>query len=163
MHEPLASAFASCAEHVLGEKPDLFVFDIQADECTDTAVDRLLGQLQTQAPDSPATLILCKAEQVCGIGIFHIKGRVLAHDDCVKDIQFLLGSSFGMSPPRRRTQISISGNADSLTARTNPALGNVQIRLQGHADAMTTRQECTHHGNGGILVSRQAGQGINDE
>lgn len=59
MHEPLASAFASCAEHVLGEKPDLFVFDIQADECTDTAVDRLLGQLQTQAPDSPATLILC--------------------------------------------------------------------------------------------------------
>src|SRR5690606_41495160 len=82
------------------------------------------------------SLLLRKAEQVCGIGIFHIKGRVLAHDDCVKDIQFLLGSSFGMSPPRRRTEISISGNADSLTARTNPALGNVQIRLQGHADAI---------------------------
>ncbi|HRL22689.1 PTS sugar transporter subunit IIA [Alcaligenes sp. SDU_A2] len=74
MHEPLASAFASCAEHVLGERPDLFVFDIQADECTDTAVERLLAQLQTRV--EPATLILC---DLYGATPFNVARRVQQH------------------------------------------------------------------------------------
>ncbi|MGE8547119.1 PTS sugar transporter subunit IIA [Alcaligenes sp. WGS1538] len=71
MHEPLASAFASCAEHVLGEQPDLFVFDIQADECTDKAVERLLAQLEART--EPATLILC---DLYGATPFNVARRV---------------------------------------------------------------------------------------
>ncbi|MBP6020912.1 MAG: PTS sugar transporter subunit IIA [Burkholderiaceae bacterium] len=57
MHEPLGSAFKRCAQHVLGDLPDLMVFDIPADanpEVTAAAIrDSLL-----HSPDHSA-LVLC--------------------------------------------------------------------------------------------------------
>ncbi len=57
MHEPLASAFAACAEHVLGHAPDMHVFDIAADECTEAAMQRCVQEMRQHA--QTATLILC--------------------------------------------------------------------------------------------------------
>lgn len=44
MHEPLASAFASCAQHVLGAMPDMDVIDIKPDEDVETKTKQLLEQ-----------------------------------------------------------------------------------------------------------------------
>jgi len=40
-HAPLASSLESCARHVLGEEPDIVVFDIQPNECASTSSPRL--------------------------------------------------------------------------------------------------------------------------
>lgn len=71
MHEPLASAFAACAQHVLGQEPALHICDIAADECPDLAVERCLQQLQ-QEPEV-ATLILC---DLYGATPFNVARRV---------------------------------------------------------------------------------------
>lgn len=71
MHEPLASAFAACAQHVLGEKPDIHVVDIAADECTDAATERCLLEIQQEC--APTTLILC---DLYGATPFNVARRV---------------------------------------------------------------------------------------
>lgn len=57
MHQPLASAFAHCAEHVLGRPSPLMVYDIPAD----ADVDAWCQQLAQDFLQHPAQglLILC--------------------------------------------------------------------------------------------------------
>ena len=57
MHAPLGAAFAACAEHVLGQKPALTVFDVAPDADIQTQAPVLAEQLR-QASDG-ATLVLC--------------------------------------------------------------------------------------------------------
>ena len=45
MHEPLGSAFAECASHVLGRDPQLAVFDVIADENPEAVITRLTRTL----------------------------------------------------------------------------------------------------------------------
>jgi len=73
MHAPLGSAFADCAAHVLGHKPDLIVFDVQPDDPPDEASLRLNGLLESQGGNG--VLILC---DIYGATPFNIASRVLA-------------------------------------------------------------------------------------
>ncbi|NYT64949.1 PTS sugar transporter subunit IIA [Alcaligenaceae bacterium] len=57
MHEPLASAFKGCAQHVLGELPDLIVFDIPPDADTEVSAVAIRDSLLRSADNS--SLVLC--------------------------------------------------------------------------------------------------------
>ena len=57
MHEPMGSAFFSCAEHVLGSQPDLTVFDVLPEGKPEDLVPKL-EQLLMERPDDE-TLVLC--------------------------------------------------------------------------------------------------------
>ena len=56
MHEPLASAFASCAHHVMGAMPDIDVVDILADENVETKTQELAQQFLKH---KQGVLVLC--------------------------------------------------------------------------------------------------------
>lgn len=56
MHEPLASAFASCAQHVLGAMPDIDVVDIKPDEIVETKTQQLVEQFISY---DEGVLVLC--------------------------------------------------------------------------------------------------------
>lgn len=71
MHQPLASAFADCARHVLGREPELDIVDVPADACPDQQAGVLLSLLQ--ARPSEAVLILC---DIFGATPFNIANRV---------------------------------------------------------------------------------------
>ena len=58
MHEPLGAAFASCAEHVLGENPDLNVFDVAPDAQPDIEAERLFQAMSAGGSNEPV-LVLC--------------------------------------------------------------------------------------------------------
>jgi PTS system ascorbate-specific IIA component len=73
MHEPLGSAFAACAEHVLGqEDPDLTVFDVAPDADPDRLVSTLAAELLKNPHE--ATLVLC---DIFGATPFNIAKRAL--------------------------------------------------------------------------------------
>lgn len=72
MHEPLGNAFAACAEHVLGQKVQLTVFDVAPDADPESQVTQLAGKL-LQVPDE-ATLVLC---DIFGATPFNIAKRAL--------------------------------------------------------------------------------------
>jgi PTS system ascorbate-specific IIA component len=72
MHAPLGSAFASCAEHILGHEADLTVFDVEAGDDPD-AVARRLATLLGHACGE-ATLILC---DIFGATPFNIAKQAL--------------------------------------------------------------------------------------
>lgn len=72
MHAPLGAAFSACAEHVLGIKPNLTVFDVQPQDEPDQLVQRLT-QLLEQSPEQ-GTLILC---DIFGATPFNIANRAL--------------------------------------------------------------------------------------
>lgn len=72
MHEPLGSAFAACARHILGHEVELGVFDVAPDADPEAQVTRLAGQL-LQARDE-ATLVLC---DIFGATPFNIAKRAL--------------------------------------------------------------------------------------
>jgi len=72
MHEPLGHAFEACAEHVLGAKPELQVFDIAADDSTDEKVQALLACMRSASSDG--TLILC---DIYGATPFNIASKAL--------------------------------------------------------------------------------------
>ncbi len=58
MHEPLGSAFARCAEHILGETQSrLHVIDIAADADVDVATEHVSQQLIQFS--WPGSLVLC--------------------------------------------------------------------------------------------------------
>jgi PTS system ascorbate-specific IIA component len=57
MHEPLGAAFASCAEHILGQVPELSVFDVAPDAQTEPLIIELSQRLLKNADE--ATLVLC--------------------------------------------------------------------------------------------------------
>ncbi|HUH59039.1 MAG TPA: PTS sugar transporter subunit IIA [Candidimonas sp.] len=57
MHEPLGAAFASCAEHILGQVHELSVFDVAPDAQTEQLVADLSQRLLDNANE--ATLVLC--------------------------------------------------------------------------------------------------------
>lgn len=91
MHEPLASAFAACAQHVLGAIPDVHVFDIAADECAGAAVRRCLTQLR---PPADATLILC---DLYGATPFNVARRVqLSLQEQGETVHLLTGTNMCM-------------------------------------------------------------------
>lgn len=71
MHAPLGAAFSVCAEHVLGKKPNLTVFDIEPGDQPDLVVPRLLRQLA--AMPGEGTLILC---DIYGATPFNIASSV---------------------------------------------------------------------------------------
>ena len=72
MHEPLGSAFAQCAEHVLGHKADLTVFDVAPDCDPDVQTGRLAGLLQVEP--GQASLVLC---DIFGATPFNIAKRAI--------------------------------------------------------------------------------------
>lgn len=72
MHQPLAAAFADCAEHVLGRDPDLITFDVASDADPEAEVTRL-ASLLLQAPIE-ATLVLC---DIFGATPFNIAKRAI--------------------------------------------------------------------------------------
>jgi len=72
MHQPLAAAFADCAAHVLGNKPELIVFDVAPDADPEAEVTRLAGRL-LQTP-TEATLVLC---DIFGATPFNIAKRAI--------------------------------------------------------------------------------------
>ncbi|MDS1141691.1 PTS sugar transporter subunit IIA [Pusillimonas sp. SM2304] len=72
MHQPLGSAFSACAEHVLGKKPELTVFDVAPDADPESQVTRLAGRL-LEAPNE-ATLVLC---DIFGATPFNIAKRAI--------------------------------------------------------------------------------------
>lgn len=72
MHAPLGAAFSACAEHVLGKKPNLTVFDIQPGDQPDLVVPSVLRQLAGM-PDE-GTLILC---DIYGATPFNIASSAL--------------------------------------------------------------------------------------
>lgn len=72
MHAPLGSAFAACADHILGHATELTVFDVAPDGDPESLVAQLTDQL-LQSP-SEATLVLC---DIFGATPFNIAKRAL--------------------------------------------------------------------------------------
>ena len=72
MHEPLGAAFKACAQHVLGQKPELTVFDVSPDADPDELSVRLARILLDHAAEP--TLILC---DIFGATPFNIAKRAL--------------------------------------------------------------------------------------
>ncbi|UHL64609.1 PTS sugar transporter subunit IIA [Paralcaligenes sp. KSB-10] len=72
MHAPLATAFSECAQHVLGSKSDLQVFDVHPDDSPDEQVSRLVELLA--AGRQEGVLILC---DIFGATPFNIASRAL--------------------------------------------------------------------------------------
>ncbi|TAL83779.1 MAG: PTS sugar transporter subunit IIA [Candidimonas sp.] len=72
MHAPLASAFAECARHVLGNKPNLVVFDVKPEEPPELLAPQL-ASLLTNA-DQDGVLILC---DIFGATPFNIAQKAL--------------------------------------------------------------------------------------
>ncbi len=72
MHEPLGSAFAACAEHVLGKKPELDVFDVAPDADPEAEVTRLAARMLRKPEE--ATLVLC---DIFGATPFNIAKRAV--------------------------------------------------------------------------------------
>lgn len=56
MHEPLASAFADCAQHVMGTMPEMDVVDIKPDENVEIKTQELTQQLLKH---KQGVLVLC--------------------------------------------------------------------------------------------------------
>jgi len=71
MHKPLGSAFAACAEHVLGHEAQLSVFDVAADADPEAEVTRLARMLGSQGK---AMLVLC---DIYGATPFNIAKRAI--------------------------------------------------------------------------------------
>lgn len=77
MHAPLGQAFAACAEHVLGTKPLLTVFDVAPDDPTEERVEQLFELLTApggQGSPNDGILILC---DIFGATPFNIANRAL--------------------------------------------------------------------------------------
>jgi len=72
MHQPLGSAFAACAEHVLGQKADLTVFDVAPDAEPAVLIDDLSQRLLQDTHE--ATLVLC---DIFGATPFNIAKQAL--------------------------------------------------------------------------------------
>lgn len=72
MHAPLGQAFLTCAEHVLGQRPVMSVFDIAPDDSTEEMADHVLARL-TQ-PGHDGTLVLC---DIFGATPFNIASQAL--------------------------------------------------------------------------------------
>lgn len=77
MHAPLGQAFAACAEHILGAKPLLTVFDVAPDDPIEERVQQLSALLAE--PDGKdgaddGILILC---DIFGATPFNIANRAL--------------------------------------------------------------------------------------
>lgn len=73
MHQPLGSAFQSCAQHILGRVPDLQVFDIQPDSPPDQHIERLLIWIRSGDVSQPI-LLLC---DLYGATPFNIAAQAL--------------------------------------------------------------------------------------
>lgn len=71
MHQPLGSAFASCAEHVLGHEASLDVFDVAPDADPEAEVTRLARLLRQE---NTPTLLLC---DIYGATPFNIAKRAI--------------------------------------------------------------------------------------
>jgi PTS system ascorbate-specific IIA component len=92
MHAPLGSAFASCAQHVLGQSADLTVFDVQPNGKPDALVPELT-HIMRQWPNDPI-LVLC---DIYGATPFNVARH--AADSCVARglaVQLLTGTSLAM-------------------------------------------------------------------
>lgn len=72
MHEPLGSAFVDCATHILGQEPDMLVFDVRADEPPDESAQRLVRLLEARPENG--VLILC---DIYGATPFNIASRAV--------------------------------------------------------------------------------------
>ncbi|GAA0773787.1 PTS sugar transporter subunit IIA [Castellaniella ginsengisoli] len=58
MHDPLGAAFQACAQHVLGRRPDLTVFDIVPDADPADQAARILDWVRADGAQEPV-LMLC--------------------------------------------------------------------------------------------------------
>jgi len=72
MHAPLGSAFSVCAHHILGQKPQLKVFDVAPDALPDESVEELAQWLLGSPQET--TLILC---DIFGATPFNVAKRAL--------------------------------------------------------------------------------------
>lgn len=77
MHAPLGQAFAACAEHILGAKPLLTVFDVAPDDPIEERVEQLFALLTEPSSNGSADdgiLVLC---DIFGATPFNIANRAL--------------------------------------------------------------------------------------
>lgn len=74
MHDPLASALASCARHILGQDPVLDVVDILGTDTPEKRMPQLLD-LMTRSPAEP-TLVLC---DIFGATPFNTARKAMEH------------------------------------------------------------------------------------
>jgi mannose PTS system EIIA component len=72
MHAPLGSAFSECAGHILGQKPNLTVFDIKPDDQPNQRVEQVMQWIR-QRP-SETSLVLC---DIFGATPFNIASQAL--------------------------------------------------------------------------------------
>lgn len=57
MHSPLGAAFYDCAKHILGQAPDLAIFDILPDTCPATDTDRIIAWAKQHSPAQPILIL----------------------------------------------------------------------------------------------------------
>jgi len=72
MHTPLGQAFADCAAHILGNEPDILVYDVHADDSPDDSAQRLESLLAPHRGEG--ALILC---DIYGATPFNIASRAV--------------------------------------------------------------------------------------
>ena len=72
MHAPVGAAFASCAQHILGTKPNLAVIDVQPADPPDDCLEQLMNLLEQDGGEG--TLMLC---DIYGATPFNIASRAL--------------------------------------------------------------------------------------
>ncbi len=93
MHQPLASAFARCAQHVLGCRPRMSVYDIPADADAASWGNRLKRELANSGADD--VLILC---DLVGATPFNIASQAAqqCHAAFGTNIRVLAGANLNM-------------------------------------------------------------------
>ena len=98
-------------------------------------------------------------QQVGGVEVFAVKGRILAHHDGIELVQSLHFGGFGGEPVLR-----FAGQADAPGLRLHDpaALPHQLARLAG-AQAVAPALGFAHHGKGGVLVGLEGLQRVGNE
>lgn len=93
MHEPLGQAFASCARHVFGDDPELFVFDVPADADPDECVIALTKALKHDGQTEPV-LMLCDIFGATPFNIANRARKLVA--ECGVNVHLIAGTNLCM-------------------------------------------------------------------
>lgn len=92
MHEPLGSAFKDCAQHVLGDLPDLVVFDVAPDADPEIMAVAILDSLLRSS--NHGALVLC---DIYGATPFNIaQSAVKQANSAGIDVHLLTGANLCM-------------------------------------------------------------------
>ena len=107
-------------------------------------------------------LLLGVFQQMGGIHVFHVEGRILAHDDRAQIGQAHI-PGLGFAPPVMAVQVRPVDQLDGRGHGADGAFLDIQVALHGHAERMPARDQRAHHGDRTVLVRLQERQGIQNE